>query len=135
MREIKFRIWDPKHKEMVPPEGEGFTLGDFAMGLYPIGLCNESSFRDDLVLMQYTGLEDKNGKSIYEGDILDKSYHNLSVYTGKGVVELGEGSDSDGWNHESWLGWKAGDSSLLDVHNEASVLGNIYENPELLEQN
>ncbi|KKL90370.1 hypothetical protein LCGC14_1905420, partial [marine sediment metagenome] len=39
---------------------------------------------------------------------------------------------SDGYAHGKWLGWKAGISSLLDVHQKCEVIGNKFENPELL---
>ena len=84
--------------------------------------------------LQFTGLHDKNGKEIYDGDIVNKQYFNFSVYDGIGVVQICEGSDSDGYHHGKWLGWMAGESSLLDVHSECEVIGNIYENQELLKE-
>lgn len=124
MREIKFRVWDPRYKEMVPPKGEGFTVGDFAMGLYPTKFCNEPSFRDDfvfrddLVLMQYTGLKDKNGKEIYEGDIV-----------GSGVLKfVVEFNDRGFW--EPFI--DPNDQVANFPSSYLKVLGNIYENPELL---
>jgi uncharacterized phage protein (TIGR01671 family) len=85
-------------------------------------------------LMQYTEIKDKNGKFIYEGDIINKQYDNGSVIDGIGIVHFGDGTDSDGYQHGAWLGWKAGRSSLLDVHAECEIIGNIYENSELKEQ-
>lgn len=58
MREIKFRIWRVKEKKLYPPYSVYDTEDD---GYIPSG---------DAVIMQYTGLKDKNGKEIYEGDIL-----------------------------------------------------------------
>ncbi len=51
-----------------------------------------------------------------------------------GEVHFGIGHDSDGYSHGSWSGWKAGESSLLDVYKECEVIGNIYQNPELLKK-
>lgn len=87
------------------------------------------------VLMQSTGLKDKNGIEIFESDIIDKGYHNLSIENRIGCVEFNQGGDSDGWAHGDWLGWITNNSdSLLDVHEHCTVLGNKFENPELLEE-
>ncbi len=119
MREIKFRAWWVNDKKMdLWPEMLSETYG---MGLY---------FRLDdtfpVVLMQYTGLKDKNGKEIYEGDILKdgKGQHGHVL-----------------WAHNSWLmEWMARDyeghltydKMLDDCFGYGEVIGNIYENPELL---
>lgn len=101
---------------------------------FSIGKINTVQYGYEILdIMQYTGLKDKNGKEIYEGDILNKKYHNLVVSDGIGVVEMGYGDDSDGYNHGGWYGWKCGESSLSDVNEKVEVIGNIYENPELLQ--
>lgn len=97
------------------------------------------------IFMQYTGLKDKNGKEIYEGDIITKV---ITFYTDKthskteshnGVVEWGVEHDSDGYRHNEWLGWLADTKlkgthprSLKDVHSGCEIIGNVYENPELI---
>ena len=89
---------------------------------------------DNVKLMRPTGLKDKNGVEIYEGDIIDKRYHNMHTYDSIGVVEFGKGYDSDVWDHGEWFGWVTDqDTSLADVYEKCTVLGNKYENPELLE--
>lgn len=133
MREIKFRSWD-KNNETMEYEGYGDNSGDRSSSYYPrIELngyvCDES--HDSFVLMQFTGLIDKNGEEIFEGDILkwkDKKYI-------KAVVEWGEQADQARWLVVENL--DVYDLSDLAHRNlveriEAEVIGNIYENPDLV---
>lgn len=71
---------------------------------------------DDVDLMQFTGLYDRNSKEIYEGDIVEHRY-------GKSVVE---------WN-DAYSGFEPfrGDINCPDSETESEVIGNVYENPEL----
>lgn len=108
MRPIKFRAWDKENKKMI--YNPDFVFPNYAMDE------NASVF----VLMQYTGLKDKNGKEIYEGDIVKYSWlpkDHPQHETGVVVVE-------DIRNIPSILtkGWTF----------EIEVIGNIFENPELL---
>ena len=84
-----------------------------------IGKANSlgmDDWRSDAILMQYTGLKDKNGKEIYEGDIL--KYHN------------GRLSDPIEFPKDyMWLSIKIERNNWSDT---VEVVGNIYENPELL---
>lgn len=87
----------------------------------------------DIELLQSTGLLDKNGKEIFEGDIIDKGYSNIDIVDRIGYVKFGIGDDSEGYLNQEWLGWTTNnDDSLLDVHEHCTVLGNKFENPELL---
>jgi len=77
----------------------------------------------DFEVMQLTGLHDKNNKDIWEGDIIEFPY-----YRKKTRLPIRWGTD--GW----WamdLGWY---KTLTDVHSRCEVIGNIYENPELLKE-
>lgn len=68
-REIKFRMWHKKSKKMFDVESINFK--DRIVNIWNSGMYSLSTFcLDDVILMQYTGLHDKNGKEIYEGDIL-----------------------------------------------------------------
>ena len=85
----------------------------------------------ELILMQYTGLKDKNGVEIYEGDIV--SYHNDRHI---GVIEYSTTGGMVGYiinfdAHTKGLYWEA--AELYIQKNVFEVIGNIYENPELLE--
>lgn len=110
MREIKFRAWDKERNEM----RYGFE-GQI-----------DWEFRDDYPLMQYTGLKDKNGKEIYEGDIIQLWKDKIKAYK----VEIK-------WNdhylgYEPWCQYIDGLDSPEQWGYEMEVIGNIYENPELL---
>ena len=146
MREIKFRAWDEKEKCWVV----GFAIhqngmfSDWAGCKEVNGKCYADANWEQLKniphikIMQYTGLKDKNGKEIYEGDILlctgKKGYwpERETVYK-KSVIEW--------WQSHCNLGYRLRDgrgktlmvkpSSLRTM--QVEVIGNIYENPELLE--
>lgn len=125
MREIKFRAWDKMEKKFAD---YGFSV-DFEDG--SIYDDNQVSM-NEVELMQYTGLKDKNGKDIYEGDVVQEDIRrdkrskpimrwSVVVYSEKGmfIVECLPKSLRQ-WNE------------LYKENDEVEVIGNIYENPELL---
>lgn len=81
-------------------------------------------------IMQFTGLKDTNGKEIYDGDIAEKEYDILDKI---GIVKMKVAKSQPVYNPIEWYAWMAGNSSLYQYCEECSVIGNIYENPELLE--
>ena len=101
-REIKFRAWDTEYREW----REDFTIQ--ADGKVHDIDGNETG---TIVLMQFTGLKDKNGKEIYEGDIV---------------------KSADGVGEVKWRGGAWGYSNVM-WNEKYEVIGNIYENPELLQ--
>lgn len=127
-REIKFRAWDGR---MLPWGSAGMSeiLKDWAR--------NESE-KDGRVLniwsgihlMQYTGLKDKNGKEIYQGDILR---FNDSGYTKFGFGEAIGEVVWVGCSFEVSMHTPKDDNFWdLECNENWEVIGNIYENPELL---
>ncbi|MBN6889826.1 putative phage protein (TIGR01671 family) [Cytobacillus horneckiae] len=113
MREIKFRAWDNSRKEM-----------EYINNMYwfeenGVDDINNNVFLD---FMQYTGLKDKNDKEIYEGDVVT------------GVNRIFEGEilqDVNFLNGCFMFGnWNA--HEFFNNHQFIEVIGNIYENPELI---
>jgi len=124
-REIKFRAWNKR---------DGYMLDDaiyFKSDMSEVALWNglvypeyDKQIWKETILMQFTGLLDKNGKEIYEGDILE---HLDSTY---------EGSD----DNECFIGVVEYDTTNATFRSSGEdfarerieVIGNIYENPELI---
>lgn len=86
---------------------------------------------DDYILMQSTGLKDKNGVEIYEGDIVKVTNHPFQKKEDSAGIEI-DGDYLIGWSDHN-LTWLAGDLLLYQLKPYIEVIGNIYENPELLE--
>ncbi len=132
MRKIKFRIWNPKEKIMYyqPFELDFIKDGHIELNKWlkndmcstKIGCTGKKCMLGvGLVLMQYTGVKDKNKKEIYEGDIL---FHHKFKSNGKIVYEA-LSYRVVGNNVDMWLGYCN--------EKDREVIGNIYENKELLD--
>lgn len=138
MRKIKFRAWDKERKEMIYIEGEAHILIN-ATGYSESISCYIVPATNDV--MQYTGLKDKNGKEIYEGDTVKGDFW---IGNDIGVVKFGEHSiivghddvldssiDTDAYGYYISLEDRE-EFPLVDT-DELEIIGNIYENPELKE--
>lgn len=121
-RIIKFRAWDKIKKEMY----WNMFLDTFHFWYQEHGIKTE-----DLEIMQFTGLLDKNGKEIYEGDIVKHLYHNEIVTMVFNPKQCGFQDKFPNKNRES--GWEHWDMWPIDS-NYFEIISNIYENPELLKE-
>jgi uncharacterized phage protein (TIGR01671 family) len=121
MRQFKFRAWSPETKRLFPVEclswedGKIVTCEGFSQ---KYGVC--TIWNDEpLELMQYTGVPDKDGVEIWEGDIIS--------YNGDiGIVDFFAGNFNCNWNDQT------DDPIGLMLTDKMTVIGNIWENPELL---
>ena len=133
MREIKFRAWDTKIMSYdgfsIEAVGRAYWFGDFMEEMGELG--------DSCTLMQYTGLKDKNGKEIYEGDIV------VFEYKGEDdppeIVYWDDNAacwwiKSFNYENRKWeVDLEFWDGCFKDEAMEHfRIIGNIYENPELL---
>lgn len=134
-RKIKFRVWDKYKKQMYPISSIDYDIFSQEIRIIAVGhengMCtaynkNHNSEKCDITaleLMQYTGLHDKNGKEIYEGDIVKIKYRDEDI--GKVIYEH-NGFSIDVTNMNKNYG------RVSFVNNFMEVIGNIYDNPELL---
>ena len=123
---IKFRAWDKKLQTMLDVSLIDFKKGVLVGEHWEFGETNFMSF-DEIELMQSTGLKDKNGKEIFEGDIVDykgrkaviKWHGSYASFIYRFVDELKE-------RVSEW-------DPLFLAYYHFEVIGNIYENKELLD--
>jgi len=120
MREIKFRAWDEGLEEMIYFDLLSTDRLDFQL---------MTEYLEGSFVMQYTGLKDKNGKEIYERDILEITEKSVYVYPGIYQVVYGAGGfDIEMKSFGESITHRLGE--IPNGYNE--VIGNIHENPELL---
>ena len=125
MREIKFRAWDKEQKEWVK-----YSITDNI----PIFCHNTSRWKTDkegkrFILCQYTGLKNFNGKEIYEGDIVRaigfSKWIGVAKYSDKNQAFVFECIDKN---------YRGNIVFMSQFDQGFKILGNIYENPEMLEE-
>jgi uncharacterized phage protein (TIGR01671 family) len=120
MREIKFRAWDKNSKTLYYSYNVGLSGGNMDLLDFQYNIQIQGK---DLTLMQYTGLKDKNGVEIYEGDIVRiKSvggiFNDVVEWQGSGLK----------LKNTTRL------HSQLEDYENIEVIGNRFENPELLKE-
>jgi uncharacterized phage protein (TIGR01671 family) len=142
MRDFKFRAWVPEVNMMIPYKYLNLELEDGYGGVKDISIYDvlkdvENQVTSNFELMQYTGLDDKNNKNVFEGDIVELDSHcydgdygeHYRNFNGLFRVEYDDGiagfcltrinGNVDGW----YLS--------IDSVKDLTVVGNIYENVEM----
>lgn len=137
MREIKFRAWDTKLEFMLYGEDiekdPNYHTG-LSYGKLFVAYQYKGSDWDELELMQYTGLKSKSGQEIYEGDIIQQGDKNAKCgWFAPRLVEFKDGAWMGGkiriFVEQDWIDYQGKVSNK-----EWEVIGNIYENPQLLKE-
>ena len=137
--ELKFRAWDKVNEHMlldikVIDWESGYIVHEDLQDYSPSYERMEppepdcTSILDEVILMQYTGIKDKNGKDIYEGDIIER-YDVFYCCKKRTWLDTGEVY----WDEFAWetRGMRFPKGLGLAGDDERTIIGNIYENPEL----
>ena len=139
MREIKFRAWDDKAKKYLKVCRMGFN--GFSHDFWspsPVSCDARQADTTRYIFEQYTGLKDKNGREIYEGDIYFATYRAGGAGSIRGQRQERIKHAVEWSDRGSWRGKIIGDRryNCCHPHNElgesVEIIGNIHKNPELL---
>lgn len=126
MREMKLRAWDKKNKKMLDVDGINFNEFGFQQFKAPAIACELPDTElsqiirlSEVILLQYTGIKDKNGMEICEGDVVTFNHPNKAKWIVKDIIFL----------VSLIITWE---KTIHKTKTEIEIIGNIHQNPELL---
>jgi len=143
-RKIIFRSYDTVNKKMYgvitdihwqisgKVQGCKYMVSEIDDGVLRNGISPE---KENFVLLQYTGLKDKKGREIYEGDIVIWEACSCEVRFGFHTVTVDDSGNKESSAYGFYLyfyGMKCDEPIDRNVEGNCEVIGNIYENPELI---
>lgn len=129
MRELMGRVWDKRYKQYV--KTYAICLDGRAISITGPNNDLETLDSERVIIEQYTGLKDKNGQKIYEGDIVSEEFEYGGEKT-KTIWQVRWCDDECAFELHYVSGFEVDDCSL-DAEEDYDVIGNIHEQPELLE--
>jgi len=132
MREIKLRVWDDIKKRMIDWKDVDLTkeVGDDEIFVFePTGMFADPVLEP--IIMQSTGLKDKNGIEIYEGDIVEFKYPYDKRIKTKGIIVWNDNKACFGISMKETT--EQYELYRITAENYLTVIGDVHQNPELLE--
>jgi uncharacterized phage protein (TIGR01671 family) len=133
MREYKFRVWDSSINEYLKTDQDNpylYCKLGISYNLSDVMFFYAQSKNNRWIVQQFTGLTDKNNKEICEGDILKIDYDTFGNVIGQVIYQVDQGAYIFQWKrngpNQNYINLNC------DVAFESVIVGNIFENPELL---
>ncbi|MEC4569459.1 YopX family protein [Paenibacillus sp. CMAA1739] len=136
MREPKYKFWDREEKRMIGPnlDSERYYIGSYnGLSLFDTERKDEDgyTYQMDVEFLQYTGLKDHNGREVFDGDVfkipdLYETPENTETTYHYSKVKFENGAFTVGGQPMIYEDWDY-------LQRDCEVVGNIYENPSLLE--
>ena len=139
-RIIKFRVWDKRFKQFI--DDKNYESDEIIFAWTPFGILSPKDYQNDIEIQQFTCLKDKNGKEIYEGDIVGYSAVSIFDKDDSGHIEKSTIIYQEGYFGLSNLkyddcqimplGFNTNILGSLSLNHKVEILGNIFENKDLL---
>lgn len=131
MRERKYKVWDKEENKWLELGGDTYIFYDGQKMKVVEGNESYGAVHDNVEIVEYTGLKDKSGNELYEGDLIPHKFDKKAI----GIVTYGNRAGHTGF-HVEWKNGMHKDLLRVDLPYWASVsevIGNVFDNPEMLQ--